>query len=122
MGILIATISIAIVGVMTELYLLDNIFTHPAGGWEGAPASTLLAYKAGATIPYLVLAVWSLASRAEGKRKNALRYSIFVTVIGIVLVFLGLRQYGHATPLFLFTGYVGQWVALAVGITVGRKK
>jgi hypothetical protein len=108
---------ILLVGIIGEIYFLHRIFTHPAGGWENVPWTNLLSYYLMASTPYLAMLSWYVkVLGSESRVALVFRYSVIITAFGVLFSIIALRQYGHATPLFMLTGLVAQWVAIVRGL------
>jgi hypothetical protein len=113
---------ISLVGIAGEMYLLHQIFTHPAGGWANVPWTNLLTYYVLTLTPYLGMLFWYVTVLGSESRVSLVfRYSVIVSVVGVLFSTIALRQYGHATPLFVLAGLIGQWAAIVRGLVRARR-
>ena len=100
---------------VVEVILLYRILFHPAGGGD-TPTESFVFVLGWAAVPLLwaaLLIVFSVIKR--GSLSRITKPILWVVLAGPVLLFIGLVQYGHATPGFMMLALLIQCVALIVG-------
>ena len=105
---------LCLVGVgAVEALMLSRIVNHPAGGYASGE-DTLVSMLMWASVPLLGAAALVVVCLLRNSRVP-LRPLVIVCVVGPLLSLIALRQYGHATPGFLFLGFIAQCLAVVAG-------
>ena len=102
------------VAAVLELLLLPRIVFHQAGGW-GEPETIYPYVIAWAAVPF----VWSAALLVAimARRLASARVTtpfVVVALVGPLLAYIALAQYGHTTSMFMVIGLGIQCIALLV--------
>jgi O-antigen/teichoic acid export membrane protein len=104
--------AICLLGFIVEAFLLNAIVTHPASSQSNSDGNVLFKFLTIAALPYLFFVAPSILKNNIDKQNRKLFSACYLTILGVVFGLLALRQYGHATPGFLFFGYVWQWLII----------
>jgi uncharacterized membrane protein len=104
--------AICLLGFIAEAFLLNAIISHPASSQTNSDGNVLFNFLTIAALPYLFFVVLGILKNNTYQQNGKLITACYLTIVGVVLCLLALRQYGHTTPGFLFFGYVWQWLII----------
>lgn len=103
---------ICLFGFIAEAFLFNAILTHPASTQTTSESNIFLNSLALAALPYLFFIAICILKNNINQLSRKLLTVCYLIIVGLIFCLLALRQYGHATPGFLFFGYVWQWLII----------